>query len=112
MNKKSEMNNEASCPTCGSPLPEGRAQGLCPTCLMAQAMASRTLDPQGETEPTAPPVEGYMPIPTPASTPAMKSVYPGTTQINTGINAQIAIRVPADARVFGEPSGLELGRRG
>lgn len=39
------MSSSDSCPECGKPLPEGHA--LCPSCLLAQAMASRTVvDPE------------------------------------------------------------------
>jgi tRNA A-37 threonylcarbamoyl transferase component Bud32 len=41
------MNATAPCPECGKPLPAG--SDVCPACLMAQAIASRTLD--GESGP-------------------------------------------------------------
>jgi serine/threonine protein kinase len=43
------MNATAPCPECGKPLPAG--SDVCPACLMAQAIASRTLDgPNGPRE--------------------------------------------------------------
>ncbi|MCW1912045.1 protein kinase [Luteolibacter sp. GHJ8] len=47
------MNTDAAsenCPECGKVLPAGSAHGMCPACLMAQAMASRTLDGEGGEE--------------------------------------------------------------
>jgi len=53
------MNSEASdhCPECGKPLPAGSPHGICPACLMAQAFASRTIDPDRANDPQAPPPE-------------------------------------------------------
>lgn len=47
------------CPECGKPLPSGSQHRICPACLMAQALASRTLDPgqPGEAS-SAPPEPG------------------------------------------------------
>jgi serine/threonine protein kinase/biopolymer transport protein ExbD len=48
------MNTSPLCPECGKPLPAGSDH--CPACLMAQAMASRTLDgDSGKTVPRPPP---------------------------------------------------------
>jgi tRNA A-37 threonylcarbamoyl transferase component Bud32 len=50
------MNEQATCPECGKPLPPGSPHGLCPACLMAQGMASRTFDSLGgDVPPSAPP---------------------------------------------------------
>ncbi|QJE94955.1 serine/threonine-protein kinase [Luteolibacter luteus] len=38
------------CPECGKQLPASSPHGVCPACLMAQAMASRTIDPGRENE--------------------------------------------------------------
>jgi tRNA A-37 threonylcarbamoyl transferase component Bud32 len=44
------------CPECGKLLPAGSQHRICPACLMAQALASRTLDPgQPGEAPSAPP---------------------------------------------------------
>jgi tRNA A-37 threonylcarbamoyl transferase component Bud32 len=49
------MNETPSCPECGKPLPAGSAHGICPACLIAQAMASRTLDAGSPDKSEAPP---------------------------------------------------------
>ena len=49
------MNGQASCPECGKPLLGGSTHGLCPACLMGQAMASRTFDPRVDNTQPAPP---------------------------------------------------------
>jgi tRNA A-37 threonylcarbamoyl transferase component Bud32 len=49
------MNEQHKCPGCGKPLPKESQHGLCPACLMEQAMASRTFDTQSGTEPAQPP---------------------------------------------------------
>jgi len=44
------------CPECGTRLPEDSPGALCPTCLMRQALASRTVpDPDADAPPPAPP---------------------------------------------------------
>jgi predicted Ser/Thr protein kinase len=50
------MNDSPTCPECGKPLPSGSAHGICPACLMAQAMASRTLDAGSSREAAAKPL--------------------------------------------------------
>jgi serine/threonine protein kinase len=45
-----------SCPDCGATLPADSPQTLCPACLMRQALASRTLDPEGNAAPLSPPL--------------------------------------------------------
>jgi len=47
------MNPTDSCPECGKPLPAG--SDVCPACLMAQAIASRTLDDANEPREIPPP---------------------------------------------------------
>ncbi len=49
------MTEQAPCPECGKPLPEGSAHNLCPACLMGQVMASRTFSTAAGNETTAPP---------------------------------------------------------
>jgi serine/threonine protein kinase len=49
------MNEQATCPECGKPLPEGSSHGLCPACLMGQVMASQTLNTMAGNEATTPP---------------------------------------------------------
>jgi tRNA A-37 threonylcarbamoyl transferase component Bud32 len=50
------MIKQATCPECGNPLPLDSSHGLCPACLMAQGMASRTFDSLiGDEPPSAPP---------------------------------------------------------
>jgi len=49
------MTDKHLCTECGKTLPEGSAHGLCPACLMGQAMASRTVETVGENEPPLPP---------------------------------------------------------
>ena len=54
-----KANPSNHCPECGKPLPSGSAHGICPACLMAQAFASRTLDPgQQDEAAVAPPEPG------------------------------------------------------
>ncbi len=43
------------CPECGRPVPAESQHRICPACLMAQALASRTIDPGGEAKDAAPP---------------------------------------------------------
>jgi serine/threonine protein kinase len=43
------------CPECGKPVPEDSQHQVCPACLMAQAFASRTIAPDGETKDSVPP---------------------------------------------------------
>ncbi|WP_367871606.1 serine/threonine-protein kinase [Luteolibacter sp. Populi] len=49
------MDETLSCPECGKPVPADSQHRLCPACLMAQAMASRTLDPENPGRSPAPP---------------------------------------------------------
>ncbi|MEO5914652.1 MAG: protein kinase [Luteolibacter sp.] len=51
------MKNDPSqtCPECGRPLPTGASRKVCPACLMAQAIASRTLDGGPPENPLPPP---------------------------------------------------------
>ncbi len=57
----------AKCPECGKPLPGDSAHDVCPTCLMAQAMASRTILSEDEqpnraaAAPTPEEVAGHFP---------------------------------------------------
>jgi DNA-directed RNA polymerase specialized sigma24 family protein/tRNA A-37 threonylcarbamoyl transferase component Bud32 len=44
-----------TCPDCGAPLPADSPQALCPACLMRQALASRTILPEGGKPNTTPP---------------------------------------------------------
>jgi predicted Ser/Thr protein kinase len=44
------------CPECGKPVPSGSLHQVCPACLMAQAIASRTVLPDGETNASIPPL--------------------------------------------------------
>jgi predicted Ser/Thr protein kinase len=43
------------CPECGKPVPPESQHRICPACLMAQALASRTIDPGGPAKDAAPP---------------------------------------------------------
>jgi predicted Ser/Thr protein kinase len=43
------------CPECGKPVPPESQHRICPACLMAQALASRTIDPDGAAKDAAPP---------------------------------------------------------
>ena len=47
------MNRTHTCPECGKPLPSDSQHQLCPACLLAQALASQTLDERKA--PAAPP---------------------------------------------------------
>jgi tRNA A-37 threonylcarbamoyl transferase component Bud32 len=49
------MNEPATCPECGKPLPEGSSHDLCPACLMGQVMASQTQNTMAGNEAAAPP---------------------------------------------------------
>ncbi len=49
------MNTKAQCPDCGKPLPEGRENGLCPVCLMGQAMNTHTVQTLPGSDPSAVP---------------------------------------------------------
>ncbi|GAA5484734.1 protein kinase domain-containing protein [Haloferula sargassicola] len=49
------MNTQATCPQCGRPLPEKTTHGLCPACLLGQAMASRTFASESDDEGPPPP---------------------------------------------------------
>jgi serine/threonine protein kinase len=49
------MSDPQACPGCGKPLPAKSHHGLCPACLMEQAMASRTMDTTAGAGPAFPP---------------------------------------------------------
>ena len=48
------MPETAKCPTCGTPIPEGAPQGICPQCLLAKGMKPGTVAGENPLEFEAP----------------------------------------------------------